>query len=331
MSVSDFLFQGAPPASVKTYGVSAKDTPAWYSDYTQGLIAKANAIASEPYQQYQYPRIAGFNDTQNQAFKLGSEAATSYQPALEMAGQSIGSATQSTGLDAANPYFAQASKTIPQGIGDYMNPYTDKVVDRIGDMAKRQLSENVIPTIQNQFIGGGSFGGSRSGEALAKGMRDLQESTLAQQTQALQQGYTQAGQQFTADQNRLAQLGQASGTLQSQDLNRMLEAGKQYQTLGSLQQGLGLNAAAALEGIGGQQQMLDQKSLDLAYQDFVAQRDRPMDMISFLNQAVRGLDIPSRTTSESTGPAQAYQPSILSQAASAGLSYAGLKKAGVVS
>lgn len=330
MSVSDFLFQGAPPASVKTYGVSAKDTPAWYSDYTQGLIAKANAIAAEPYQQYQYPRIAGFNDTQNQAFKMGTEAATSYQPALDMAGQSIAASTQGTGLDAASPYFAQASKTIPQGIGEYMNPYTDKVVNRIGDLAQRQLSENIIPTIQNQFIGGGSFGGSRSGEALAKGMRDLQESTLAQQTQAMQQGYTQAGQQFAADQTRLAQLGQASGALTAQDLNRQLEAGKQYQSLGSLEQGLGLNAAAAMEGIGGQQQMLDQRSLDLAYQDFVAQRDRPQEMIGFLNQAVRGLEMPTRTSTESYGPAQAYQPSILSQAASAGLTYAGLKKAGAV-
>jgi hypothetical protein len=330
MSVADFLFEGKPPASVTTYGVAAKDTPAWYSDYTQGLVAKANAIAAAPYQTFGGPRVAGFDPQQLQAFNLTPELAASYKPQFTAAANTLSGVDDTTGMAAAQPYFSQAGQTLPQGINAYMNPYTDQVVNRIGDLAKRQLSENIIPTIQSQFIGGGSFGGSRSGEALARGMRDLQESTMAQQAQALQQGYTQAGSQMQADQTRLAQMGQAAGNLQGADLARLLELAKQQETLGGLQQQAGLTEAAAMESVGGQKQALAQKSMDTAYQDFQAQQNDPYNRIAFMNAAVRGLELPSRGTTETTGPAAAYQPSVLSQLASTGMTIAGLKKTGII-
>lgn len=327
MSVSDLLFNGNPPTSVTTYGVAAKDTPVWYSDYTQGLIAKANAIAASPYQSYMGPRVAGTNATQKAAYEMAKNASTAYQPYFQNAQMYSDAAGSTTGLAAANPYFAQASQTLPQGISNYMNPYQDAVVNRIGDLAKRQLSENIIPTIQNQFIAGGSFGGSRSGEALSRGMRDLQESTMAQQAQSLQQGYSQAAQQFGADQTRLAQMGQSAGSLQAADLNRMLELAKTQGTLGQQAQQLGLTGAAAQEAIGQQEQALTQRSLDLAYQDFQRQRDDPYNRIAFMNAAIRGLALPERTTTESTGPASVYQPSVLAQLAQAGVGAAAVKKA----
>jgi hypothetical protein len=265
-----------------------------------------------------------------QAFNQIPELAGSYKPQFTAAGNTLGTVDDATGMGAAQPYFSQAARTVPQGIDAYMNPYTNQVVNRIGDLAQRQLSENIIPTIQSQFIGGGSFGGSRSGEALARGMRDLQESTLAQQAQAMQQGYTQAGTQMQADQTRLAQMGQAAGNLQGADQARLLDLAKQQETLGGLQQQAGLTEAAALEGVGGQKQALAQKSMDTAYQDFMNQQNDPYNRIAFMNAAVRGLDLPSRTTTESTGPAAAYQPSVLSQLASAGMTVAGLKKTGII-
>ena len=59
-SLTDFLFEGRPPKSVTTYGQTIKDVPKWLSDYTQGLIARANQAAAEPYIPYGGPRIAPF-------------------------------------------------------------------------------------------------------------------------------------------------------------------------------------------------------------------------------------------------------------------------------
>ena len=55
----DFLFEGKAPPSVTTYGSTVTDMPKWLSDYTQGLIGKANAVAGEDYQAYGGPRLAG--------------------------------------------------------------------------------------------------------------------------------------------------------------------------------------------------------------------------------------------------------------------------------
>jgi len=320
----DFLFGTSAPPSVKTYGETAKDTPKWYNDYTMALIAKANAIASEPYQKYDYQRVASFSPLQQKSFEVGQQAAGSYKPYLGAAGEAFGVAGSGSALGSASPFLAQASLRTPDVISDYMNPYTNQVVNRIGDLSKRQLSENIIPTIQNQFIAGGTFGGSRSGEAIGRATRDLQESTLAQQSQALQQGYGQAAQQASADQQRMMGLGQLTGALSAQDLARQVSLGQQYSDLAKQAQGLGITEASVLEGIGGLQQSQAQKNLDLLYEDFLRQRDYPREQISFLNQAIRGLDIPTRGFSESFGPAQVYQPSGLSQLAQAYAMYKGL-------
>lgn len=323
-SLTDFLFSGSPPSSVTSYGDAATGTPKWYSDYTQGLIAKANAIAAEPYQTYSQPRVASFSPLQTQAFNMTPGAASAYKPYLQEAGQAYDTSMQGSALDTANPYLAAAGQNTSQLTSNYMNPYTDQVVNRVGDLAKRQLSENIIPTIQQQFIGGGTFGGSRSGAALGKATRDLQESTLATQGNLLNTGYQQAAQQASADLNRYAQLGQTAGALSQADLQRQMQLGSQYAALGQQAQGQGLTEVAALEGVGQQQQSQAQKNLDTLYQDFLNQREYPRQNIAFLNAAVRGLTIPTQTTTQTTGPAQVYQPSVLSQLAQAYATYKGL-------
>lgn len=563
MGVLDFLFQGSPPASVTTYGETTSNVPTWYSDYTQGLISKANAIAAEPYQPYSQARIAPMDVAQQEAYQSARNLSGTYQPLLNQAQNAIYNAGAGSALSAAQPYINQAlqynpytaaSGTLGQagnligqsygdtsalaqpyfnqanqltsqatqaaageakpyfnqalaytqqgaggtagmafpylqqaaqgtaqagsadtaslaqpymqqaaqlsgqgaqtglgGIQDYMNPYTENVVNRIGALASRNLRENLLPNIQDQAIRSGTFGGSRSGEAIGRALRDTQESTLAQQSAALQSGYTQAGQQLQADRARqlqaaqqqaafgqqaaglsaadfqrmlsasgqqaqigqslaglsaadqqrmlaagqqvaglgqaqagltaadyqrmlagaqqqaamgqsaaglegadLARYGQAgaqmgalgqmygqlagqagtqnlqaaqqAGTLSGQDLSRILQSGQAMGALGQQTQQMGLQNIAALEAAGAGQQQQTQRSLDQAYQDFLNQREYERNNIAFLNAAVRGMTVPTSTTSTSTGPASVYQPSPLSQFGSALATGYGLKK-----
>jgi hypothetical protein len=611
MGVLDFLFQGSPPPSVTTYGETTSNVPKWYSDYTQGLISRANSIAAEPYQPYNQARIAGFDPLQTQAYNNTANLASTYSPMMQQSqnaiynagagssvnaaqpyinqalqynpytaasgtlgqagnliGQSYGdtsalaqpyfnqanqltnqamqsAAGQATpyfnqanaytqqgaegtaglavpylqqasqGTSAAgsantaglatpylqqaalgtnlagsantaalaNPYMQQASQLSSQGaqtglggIQDYMNPYQDQVVNRIGELAGRNLRENLLPNINDRAIQSGTFGGSRSGEAIGRALRDTQESTLAQQSAALQQGYSQAGQQLQADKARqlqaaqqqagfgqqaaglsaadyqrmlsasgqqaqigqsmaglsaadqqrllsasgqqaqigqslaglssadqqrllaagqqsaalgqaqagltaadyqrmlagaqqqaamgqsaaglegadLARYGQAGaqmgalgqmygnlagaagtqnlqaaqqlGTLSNQDYARMLQSGQAMGALGQQTQQMGMQNIAALEAAGAGQQQQTQRSLDQAYQDFLNQREYDRNNIAFLNASVRGLTVPTSTTSTSNGPASVYQPSPLAQFGSTLASGYGLSK-----
>ncbi len=356
MAVQDFLFQGAPPPSVTQYGTSTAGLPAWLSDYTQSLLSRANAVAAEPYQAYGAPRIADFSGDQKTAFGQTRTAATAYRPdfntargAYDAAGgfSATGAANpfidRASGIDAmgqANPYMQGASQTFPQAVDSYMNPYTDKVVDRIGDLAARQLNEKLIPAAGDMFTRAGQFGSSRHVKEVGTAIRDTQESALAAQSQALERGYGQAGQLFGQDASRmgalastagnlalgqqgaLGQLGQLAGNMQSVDAGNQMRLGEQFANLGQRSQQAGLTGAAALDAIGQQQQRLGQANLDVAYEDFQRQRDYPRDQVGFMSNVVRGVPYSQSTTSAQTGFAPAYGPSGLSQIAG-GLSLMG--------
>ncbi len=97
MSVLDFLFEGKPPPSVNTYGQTVENVPRWMSDYTQGLISRANAVAGEPYQPYGGPRIAGFDPAQERAFGLAESNVGKFDPYLDAAGQTTQGALEMAG------------------------------------------------------------------------------------------------------------------------------------------------------------------------------------------------------------------------------------------
>lgn len=150
--------------------------------------------------------------------------ASSNANSLSAADPLIGRGLSQSGASAALPYVAQGAGAFPDSVDRYMNPYNQQVTDRIGALAARNLKENILPGINTQFIASGQFGGSRQGDITARAIRDANESALGQQAQVLQQGYAQAGQQFTADQARAIQAGQTLGGLTQGDAAAALQA-----------------------------------------------------------------------------------------------------------
>ena len=158
MGALDFLFEGRPPKSVTTYGTTVQNVPTWLSDYTQGIIARGNAIAAEPYQPYGGPRIASFTPAQQSAFQLAQGNVGRYQPVLNAAigqtasnpGQAnLNTATQYagqgadmtrgalnySGLDAASPMIGQANQQVQGALGMSASgaaaPYLDQSAQRV--------------------------------------------------------------------------------------------------------------------------------------------------------------------------------------------------------
>lgn len=327
MSVSDFLFEGKAPPSVKTYGSTSADIPQFMSDYVQGLIGRANAVAAEPYQQYGGPRVAGFSaDTQN-AFSQTRQAANAYQGPLA---QALGLTEQATapgqsGLAQAQPYLQQAGQNFtPQAAQQYMDPYIGNVIDRASQVANRNYNENILPGLTNKFTANGQYGSSAMSREANRAARDLTEGLQSNAASQLSGAYSQAGNLFNADQARQLSVGQTTGQLAGQQQGALLQGGAQMGALGQAQQQLGLQGAAALDTIGQEQQGQQQKNLDTAYQDFQNQTQYPRSTIDWMSSVIRGLPAPVSTSSTATGPANVYQPSPLSQLGSFGTGIAGL-------
>lgn len=164
---------------------------------------------------------------------------------------SLGALGQATNINvpgAAQPYINAAGQLVSQsagsavpGIAQYMDPFTNSVVNRVGQLAGRNLQENLLPRIGAQFIGAGQVGSDRAREMAARAIRDTQESALAQQSQLLSQGYGQALSAAQADlarQGQLAgttgQLGQILGGLTSDQQRAILQSAQQQGALGQL-------------------------------------------------------------------------------------------------
>ena len=399
MSVTDFLFNGSPPASTTTYGSTTSSLPAWYNDYTQGLISKANAIAATPYQAYTGARVAGFTDPQSQAFQNVANQTQDYQSSYDPQGNIIGGAfapagtdlqqasqnaqagffsdspigqdTQSavdnatsqniadqysaanTGLSAAQGVsqgLAQPNNQAISNIGAYFSPYTNNVVNSAAQQGAL-ANQSALQQVSDQFAGSGQYGGSRMGQALGNAANLAAQNTQNTQASLLNTGYNnalagaqqgfnqqlqaagQAGSQATAQgalagqqQQGYGQLASQLSGLQSQQLQNQIAAGNAQSQLASQAAQTGTSQNAALEAVGSEQQQLNQQNLDTAYQDFQNQVNYPMQQASFLNDMIRGLQVPTTQTSTQTGPASVYQASPLAQIAAAGTGLAGLSK-----
>jgi hypothetical protein len=275
MSVLDFLFEGSAPTPGSSTQTTESYLPDWYNEYTKNMLGRAQAIADIPYSTFPGPRIAGFTPTEKTGFEMTKQAAGAFNPFLQGAQTALGA----------------AGTTFPQMAKQYMSPYTEGVVNRIADVGLRQLQEKFLPAIGQEFIQAGQFGpgpaSSRMGEFGARALRDVQESILGQQAQALESGYKTAADIY------------------GEDVRRMGDLASRYGVLGEAAQALGLRGAEAYGGVGAAERGMQQRNLDLAYQDFLRQQGYPEERAKFLSSMLSGVRLPETTIQQRTDiPAQ---------------------------
>ncbi len=257
MSLTNFLFEGAAPPATTTYGQRTENIPQFLSDYSLGLISRANAIAAEPYQAYGGPRVAGFTDDTRNAFNQTRMASSAYQGPLaqalgltQQAGQMnpFGAAspyitnaadmTQQAGnapgaLSAAAPYMQNAAGTFTgSNVNQYMDPYVMNVVNRASDVATRNFNENLMPGIQDKFTRAGQYGSKGMLTDATRAARDTTENIQSQANAALSQAYQNAGQLYGQDASRQGTLAQLAGSLSNSDQAMKLQAAGQLGNLG---------------------------------------------------------------------------------------------------
>jgi hypothetical protein len=346
MALTDFLNNGQLPTGSTFKSLTSETVlPDWYTNYAMQLLSNQQALAAQPLPTFQGPRVAEFSPTMQQGFGMTGTAATAYQPALNAATQATqGAINAPGGLNVAQPFLGAAGQTSVANINQYMNPYNDAVTKRIGELGQRNLTENILPQIEGRYIQAGQLGyGNRNGMGTPSGMmtdtaravRDTSADILGKQTEALQQGYTQAAGLAGTDMSRFANLATTAGSLGGQDLSRQLTGAGQLGELGAQAQNLGLTGAGALQQVGAAQQGQAQKNLDVAYGDFLRQQGYPQEQINAMLQTFGGVaaGVPKASKEEGIVPL-AYQeklpPSTAETAGGTLSALAGiLEKAGV--
>ena len=265
------LFQGSALPNVSTTQTQQTTAPDYYSNYLSNLASQGQTAA-------QNAQYVGPTGLQNQAFSQVAQNVGNYQPYLNQAASLTGQAAQGP------------------NVNQFMNPYTQDVVNQIGVLGQRNIQENLAPQATAGAVGTGQFGSQRGAQVLGNTLRDADTNITAQQQQALQQGYTQALQ---AAQNQ-QQLG--------------LSAGSQLANLAGQQQNLGLQDVNALSTLGAQQQQIAQN-----------QQLFPLQNLTTESNIMKGLTVPTSVSSQYSGPMPgAYQASPLQQIAGLGSTLQGL-------
>lgn len=330
MGILETLFQGTPRAPLPTTNNSSTSMPAWYEDFIRGIAANSVGNAAGGYTPYAGPRLAPFNPDQTDAFQLARDNAGDWRAphagALTAAGSAVDTAT--TGANTANNYGIEANTAVggPTQTWDtaysrYMSPYTSNVVNEISRLGNKNITENLVPGINSGFIGGGGFGSTRNAELMGRGLREAQTNISGLQSTALQNGWTSGMSAFASDADRLQRQGAlqaetalGAGNLALSGANLGVNAaGQQATQLGALAtsgQQMGTNDVASLGAIGGAQQDLQQRGLDVGYNEFLQQRDWDRGTLSWLGGVLNGAQMPTTTTSNGT-TSGGYNPSPL--------------------
>ena len=132
-----------------------------------------------------------------------------------------------------------------------------------------------------------------------------------------------ANQQAQMDAQRLAEQSRQFGA--QQGLAGLAQAGQMAQTLGNLgqyQQQADLSRLGMQQSTAAQQQALQQQGLDIAYRDFLRQRDYPMEELQQYSSLLRGVPVTPSTTQAAYAP----QPGIAQQLLGTGLGAASIYK-----
>jgi hypothetical protein len=119
-----------------------------------------------------------------------------------------------------------------------------------------------------------------------------------------------ANQQTNLESQRLGEQSRQFGASNRlQGLGQVLESGRTLGNLGLTQQQADLQRLQAQSGVAGQQQQLTQQQLDMAYADFLRQRDYPMEQLGYYGNLLRGVpvDLGSTETTYARPPSMGAQ------------------------
>ena len=244
--------------------------------------ARAESVASQPFQAYGGQFVADLSPTQKAGIAGTNAAANAAQPYYNTAaGLTMGGAQD-------------VGRLTPEQIAQYQNPYIQSVINPTLTALQQQQGQERSQLATNAIRSGG-FGGDRSGIERANLARQQTLGTAQAISPLFAQGYQSAVNTAQGQQGIVAA-----------DLARRMQAGQQFAALGTGAQGAALQGAAAQMQAGQQEQATQQADLTAKYQQFLQERGFPYQQAQFLANIAMGTGALSGSTTTTTGPSSFF-------------------------
>jgi hypothetical protein len=304
------MSKGSPKPTDQT--VVQTNLPEYVQPYFERLLQRTESESKQQYQPYQGQRLqtggADVTNAQQMGRNIAGQGIAGLPQAQAATTAGLGRALQGMGYQSQDFDSAAAQQ--------YMSPYIQNVVDVQKQQAildaQRQNAGRAAQAVQ-----AGAFGGSRQAVQQGLAQEALSRQLAEIQASGQQQAFESAQSQFERDRasresaERLGLGAAESAAGQSAQLAQ----------LGQMAREGDIQAASLLEKIGRDVQAEKQAGLDLAYEDYVRQRDYPREQLQFYSSILRG--IPVQPSTETT-KLQQYNP--IQQLLGTGISALGLYK-----
>lgn len=267
--------------------------PQWLEDAARSGVGSVQNLMNQGSQAYGGDLTAGLNSYQQQAGNMFQNAVGQFQPYFDQAQQTIQS-----GLQSAPQIEAQTLRNGLSGIGDYMNPYIQNVVNSVQDFGRQNLDRALTQTA-DQAISAKAFGGSRHGvqEGVATAQNNLNTNNLV--ANLLNSGYDRATSLLGQDvQNNLGAQQSNQASFQNY-LNNLLSGGSAIAGLGTTAQNSLQSGISNLLNYGNLAQQTDQNANTAAYNEFLRQQNMPLQLQQLYNQTLSAA--PHSTMQSQTG------------------------------
>ena len=256
-----------------TFTAEESSLSSWAGPYVTEMLGRGQALAGLPYQAYMGPLTAGQSTLQDTAFQglaglnIPTAQQTTYDP-MSFTGAGYAAPTAQQAAAGEMGAYTPASGNVVQ---QYMTPYLEAALQPQYDAATRQalIAQQAL---QSQYGKAGAYGGSRQAVADAELARGALDRMAGITGTGYQQAFTQAQNQFNAEQQRQMQAAQ-----QAQQFG--------LQALGA--QGVGGAAQRGIEGEG----------VAADYAQFREERDYPQQQTLYQQQLLQGLPIGQKDTS----------------------------------
>jgi len=300
--------------------IEGTELPEWVSAGGKMLFEQASNIAQSPFPAYTAPRIATYTDTatggvskltpeEQEAAEILSRGTSSFDEYVDAAGEAAmglgkGFDSATRGELVGDPFSIETAQ-----------PFIDVYQEAV-DPAIRQVDQTLFDNLSKArakaATGGGGFG-SRLALLEGQTMGEAAQAAGDLRAQASKDALSFAANRFDADRAARFDAEDAARVGYETEEASRLRAQEKMEGMAPLIQGLEQQAAAGLISSGEAKRTLDQMALDMAFADYVDQRQFPMDMLNFALGALQGVPYNTQNVSLQTGTEYMQNPSLYGQ------------------
>jgi hypothetical protein len=276
-SLAFLTFRGKGSGGGSSTSVARQDLDPDVKAKWLDMYGQAEDVAAREYVPYSGDMIAGFDPLQTKGFGM-------YENALGTGAGTLNDAMLAAGKSAGYTPTDVSSRLMGQNFADYMNPYTDQVVDTTMQDMERQR-QMAMGNIAGSAQAANAFGGSRHGIAESETNRGFADEMGQISAQLRDQGFNTAMQGFMGD-SALMQQGDIANQAAGLDANQQSQsASALLAALSGQERDQAFGDAQMMVDLGAEQQGMAQSELGLAYQQFTEKQDHPLRQLETLMAA----------------------------------------------